>query len=546
MYQCSNCSANIKFDIASQRMLCDYCGHTMDPYEVEEKNDALESVIADDEYEVTVFSCPQCGGELLCYDDTAATFCSYCGGSTILTSRISREKRPQHIIPFQKTREQCREAYGKMIAKSFFVPNEMKEEEQIDRFRSIYMPYWVYSFERKGKVHFKGWKSEEGKKDKPVVYKKRYHIASEVEAEYKGITFDASSAFSDSLSNAIAPYEWWGAKPFTPAYLSGFYADTADVSSSLYEEEARSIAREDMCKHMREDPACQEYELEDELLEKILLGTPAKIEMAMLPVWFLSFRWKERVSYAVVNGQTGEVAADLPIDKGQFLRWSALFALPVAILLIALLKVSAPTFLVLTLALAVISCIISCSQKREIRAKENFQDDRGRWYPVTPGKVWKVSFHLGEDMTFIGIALFFFVIVFGISYTFLAISSIGGDDFAFARYSDLVKDWGWAAMLMLLPLIYKFIPKGNFRSRNTANLTWGDLLDTLKKTGIGILLSVVVLIWKPTGDIIYYLVALATMIMTAVDFMDIIDRHNILVTREIPQFRKRGGEEEGR
>lgn len=545
MYQCSNCSGNIKFDIASQMMLCEHCGTTMDPYEVEEKNDALESVIADDEYEVTVFSCPQCGGELLCYDDTAATFCSYCGGSTILTSRISREKRPQHIIPFQKTKEQCREAYGKMMAKSFFVPKEMKEEEQIDRFRSIYMPYWVYSFERKGKVHFKGWKSEESDKSKPVVYKKRYNLESEVEAEYKGITYDASSAFSDSLSNAIAPFEWWGAKPFTPAYLSGFYADTADVSSKLYEEEARAIARDDMCRRMREDPVCQEYEVDD-LLEKVMLGQPAKIEMAMLPVWFLSFRLKDRVSYAVVNGQTGEVAADLPIDKGQFLRWSALLAFPVAILLMTLLQVSASTFLLLTLALAVISCIISCSQKREIRAKENFQDDRGRWYPVTPGKVWKVSLYLGDDMAFVGMAILFFLLVLGVVLCFGQLSLIGNDKGLMEMSYQLSKDWGWAAMLMLLPLVYKFIPKGLFRSKNTANLTWGDLLDTLKKTGIGILLSLIVLIWQPTGDIMYYLVALLTMIMTAVDFMDIIDRHNILVTRDIPQFRKRGGEEEGR
>lgn len=546
MYQCSNCSANIKFDIASQRMLCEHCGHTMDPYEVEEKNDALESVIADDEYEVTVFSCPQCGGELLCYDDTAATFCSYCGGSTILTSRISREKRPQHIIPFQKTREQCREAYGKMLKKSFFVPREMKEEEHIERFRSIYMPYWVYSFERKGKVHFKGWKREESNKDKPVAYKKRYNIESEVEAEYKGITYDASSAFSDSLSNAIAPFEWWGAKPFTPAYLSGFYADTADVSSGLYEEEARSIARNDMCKRMREDPACQEYELEDELLEKVMLGTPAKIEMAMLPVWFLSFRLKDRVSYAVVNGQTGEVAGDLPISKREFLKWSGLMSLPVAILLMALLKVSAPTFLVLTLALAVISCIISCSQKREIRAKENFQDDKGRWYPVTPGKVWKVSLHLGDDMTFIAVSFFFFVVAFAAVFFVLTLNSIGHEKSFMEQYYELSRDWGWAVILMLLPLFYKLVPKGLFRSKNTANLTWGDLLDTLKKTGVGILLSLIVLIWQPAGDIMYYLVALVTMIMTAVDFMDIIDRHNILVTREIPQFRKRGGEDEGR
>lgn len=545
MYQCNNCSANIKFDIASQMMLCDYCGATMDPYEVEEKNDALESVVADDEYEVTIFSCPQCGGELLCYDDTAATFCSYCGGSTILTSRISREKRPQHIIPFQKTKEQCREAYGKMMKKSFFVPKEMKEEEQIDRFRSIYMPYWVYSYERKGKVHFKGWKSEESNKNKKIVYKKCYNIESEVEAEYKGITFDASSAFSDSLSNAIAPFGWWGAKPFTPAYLSGFYADTADVGSGLYEAEARDIARSDMCKRMREDPVCREYEIDD-LLERVMLGTPAKIEMAMLPVWFLSFRWKERVSYAVVNGQTGEVAADLPIDKGQFLKWSGLMTIPVALLMMALLKVSASTFLLLTLALAVISCIISCSQKREIRAKENFQDDRGRWYPVTPGKVWKVSFHFGDDIAFLGVAFLFFLLVLGIVVCFGQLALIGNEDGLMEMSYQLSKDWGWAAMLMLLPLVYKLLPKGLIRSKNTANLTWGDLLDTLKKTGIGILLSLVVLICHPTGELPYYLASLMTMTMTVMDFMDIIERHNILVTRDIPQFRKRGGEEEGR
>lgn len=534
MYQCSNCNANIKFSIELQTMLCDHCGTTMDPYAVEDKGNAMESVVSEDEFEITVFSCPQCGGELLSYEDTAATFCSYCGGSTILSSRISKEKRPQYIIPFQKTKEQCKEAYAKMIKRSFFAPKEMRDKDYISRFRSIYMPYWMYTFEKNGPVIFKGAKH---KIYDNMKYTDIYRIESEVEAEYKGLVYDASSAFSDALSNAIAPFEWWGAKSFTPAYLSGFYADIGDVSPDLYEEEARKIARDDMCRRMREDPVCQEYEV-SELLEEVMLNQEPKVELAMLPVWFLSFRKKDRVSYAVVNGQTGEVAGDLPIDKKSFSRWSALWAIPVALFLMLFLSVSASTFLIMTVALAVICCIISCSQKREIRAKENYLDDKGKWYPVTPGKVWRVSISLGDEVIYLLAAVFVGLLMFGAYMVFAPFASMTGT----SASGELVG----MGYFLLLPVIYALIPKGTYRSKNTANLTWSDFWDTLKKTGVGIGISLFILLLHPDFGLIYYGAALLTMGLITWDIMDIIDRHNLLVTREVPQFRRRGGEADGK
>lgn len=535
MYQCSNCSANLKFNIETQMMLCDHCGTTMDPYAVEEKTDAMESVIQEDEFEVTVFTCPQCSGELLSYDDTAATFCSYCGGSTILSSRISKEKRPQYIIPFQKTKEQCKEAYARMIKRSFFAPNEMKDEDYISKFRSIYMPYWVYTFEKNGPVVFKGVKH---KIVDDVKYTEVFKIESEVEAEYKGLVYDASSAFSDSLSNAIAPFEWWGAKPFTPAYLSGFYADIGDVDSKLYEEDARSIARNDMCRRMREDPECRKYEV-SELLEEVMLNEPAKTELAMLPVWFLSFRKKDRVSYAVVNGQTGEVAGDLPIDKKNYMKWSCLWAIPVALLMILLLNVSPSTFLMLTVALAIICCIISCSQKREIRAKENFQDDKGKWYPVTPGKVWRVTINIGDDVMYVVAFIIVLLMMYGCFIALAPLMSLYGIE-------EYISKFGGISVYLLVPIIYVLLPKGSYTSKNTANLTWSDFWDTLKKTGLGILLSLFILLIQPQFAVFYYGTALFTMGLIVWDIMGIIDRHNILVTREVPQFRKRGGEADGK
>ncbi len=69
MYECPNCAGNLKFDIARQQLHCEYCGTMMDPYQVSGERDAEEKA---GEYEVTVFTCPQCGGEILSEDTTAA------------------------------------------------------------------------------------------------------------------------------------------------------------------------------------------------------------------------------------------------------------------------------------------------------------------------------------------------------------------------------------------------------------------------------------------------------------------------------------------
>ena len=81
MIACPNCGGNLKFHIPSQQLACEYCSSQFDPYSFDSKEkDAQEQK----EFEVTIFSCPQCGGEILSTDNTAAGFCSFCGASTML------------------------------------------------------------------------------------------------------------------------------------------------------------------------------------------------------------------------------------------------------------------------------------------------------------------------------------------------------------------------------------------------------------------------------------------------------------------------------
>ena len=238
MYECPNCSGNLKFEIKSQKLACAYCGGSFDPYSITKDTDAIENNFKNDDFfDVTVFTCPQCGGELFSEDNEATSFCSFCGASTILSSRISREKRPDFIIPFKKTKEDCKKAYAQKMRKAFFVPKELRNPEYIDEFRGIYMPYWSYQLIQKGNVLLKGEKSY---RRGDYVYTERYDLSGRLDSYYLGYSSDASTSFYDNISQALAPYDAKEMVHFTPAFLSGFYADTADVGPEVYVGDRKS------------------------------------------------------------------------------------------------------------------------------------------------------------------------------------------------------------------------------------------------------------------------------------------------------------------
>ena len=62
------------------------------------------------------------------FDDTAVTFCSYCGSQAMLESRMMKQNKPDYIIPFKVTKEQCITNYKKKLAKALFAPSYMKND----------------------------------------------------------------------------------------------------------------------------------------------------------------------------------------------------------------------------------------------------------------------------------------------------------------------------------------------------------------------------------------------------------------------------------
>lgn len=374
MYECPNCGGNLKFDIASQQLKCDYCLTLKDPYEVTKDKDAEES----NAFDVTVFTCPQCGGEILSTDTSVAEFCSFCGASTILDSRISKEKRPAYIIPFQQTKDACKEIYLAKMKRAIFAPNELKDKKYIDSFRGIYIPYWAYTISHKGHIHMTGKKSYQRG---DYHYTDHYGLSGDIDACYGDLSYDASSSFSDAISEQIAPFDVKQTKQFTPSFLSGFYADTADVGSEVYKDDAIKIANDSSYSKLKNLPDFKDLSLSSgdagSDLNTLLHTRCAAPERTLYPVWFMSYRKGDRVAYATVNGQTGKVAADIPVDSKKYILGSLLLALPI-FLLLNLFFTFKPTFtLGISVVLAILTFIIHMAEVRKINQRDQRMDDRG-------------------------------------------------------------------------------------------------------------------------------------------------------------------------
>ena len=479
MIECPNCGGNLKFDISSQQMKCEYCLTTHDPYEVSKDRDAEEN----NDFDVTIFTCPQCGGEILSTDTSAAEFCSFCGASTILSSRISNEKKPARIIPFKQTKDACKEAYLARMKKAVFAPDELKDKKYIDSFRGIYMPYWVYNISQQGTVHLKGEKSY---RKGNYIYTDHYDISGDIDACYNNLSYDASSSFSDSISEQLAPYNTKEQKDFTPSFLSGFYADTADVSSDTYQQDALKIANTTSYNKVKKTAEFSGMSFAANNSANIgsSLGTTcAAPERVMYPVWFMSYRKGDRVAYATVNGQSGKVAADIPVDIRKYVLGSLILAVPIFIILNLLFTLTPTTVLGYSTILAIITLIIYLTEVSKIYHRDKRHDDRGYLYLQSSFASESQKKKLSKT---------------GLSSSDLIKYSLLGNKFKIPGFT-------------------------------------GSLA--------AIVLSLLVQLWHPIADFWYYGGALAAFLGVLFSMMAIMKKYNILVTRELPQFNKRGGDD---
>lgn len=331
-YKCPNCGGKLEFDSSTQKMNCPYCDSEIDVEAFKNFDDKINSQASqteepestwqkseewtEDNGNVSVYTCSNCGGEIIAEDTTAAMHCPYCDNPVIFTQKVSGMLKPDYVIPFKLSKEDAKSALKKHLKGKPLLPKVFRDENHIDEIKGVYVPFWLYDAKVDSDITFEGTRVRTWT-DRNYRYTETSHFEIERDGtlEFENVPADGSSKMPDDLMESIEPFDFSQAVDFQTAYLSGYLADKYDVEA----EQNIVHVRQRMSKS-----------IVDRLSNTIIgyggvhpvnnntVVSEAKIKYALYPVYILNTTWKGQKFVFAMNGQTGKFVGDLPTSKGKF------------------------------------------------------------------------------------------------------------------------------------------------------------------------------------------------------------------------------------
>lgn len=333
-YKCPACGGALEFDSNVQKLKCPYCDTE---FEVDALKEYAEDVNADEDDDITweaagetqwtegekeglrIFVCKSCGGEILGDENTGATSCPYCGNSVLVTEAFAGTLRPDYVIPFKLDKKAAKKAYLKHIQGKPLLPKVFKEENHIEEIRGIYVPFWLFDADAQANVRYRGTKVRMWS-DSDYNYTKTsfFSIRREGKIGFENVPADGSSKMADDLMESIEPFDFKDAVDFQTAYLAGYLADKYDVDASQCEQRANDRIRESTKRVFRDTVKGYATVIPEHTNISVSQG---KLKYALYPVWMLNTVWKGKKFTFAMNGQTGKMIGDLPVDNKIYWKW---------------------------------------------------------------------------------------------------------------------------------------------------------------------------------------------------------------------------------
>ena len=266
-----------------------------------------------------IYGCKQCGGEIVADETTGATHCPYCGNPVVLTGHFAGLLKPDLVIPFKVDKKAAVEALQKHYQGKPLLPKVFKDQNHIREVKGLYVPVWLFDTDADAYVQYKATRIRTWS-DSNYNYTATSHYAviRGGSIGYENVPVDGSTKMDDALMESIEPFDISEAVPFQTAYLPGYLADKYDVDAET------SIGRaNERIKRSTEDAFTSTvagYTTVVPVSSNIRLQN-GRARYALYPVWILNTDWNGQKFTFAINGQTGKLAGDLPMDKGSFWKW---------------------------------------------------------------------------------------------------------------------------------------------------------------------------------------------------------------------------------
>lgn len=335
-YKCPCCGASLEFSPQTQKLSCQGCGNqydleTMEQYEQEERLPGEQDL--NWEYrregqgagktEDSLYICPSCGAKIEADEDTVSTVCPYCDNVVVIKETFSGEFEPDVMIPFKIEGDLARQKMTEFCKGKPLLPKSFRDLSYLKDLRGCYVPYWLFDCKANADMSFNATRVRSWSDSEYNYVETSYYLVSRSGTmEFVHVPVDGSKEIDDNTTESIEPFDYSELTDFQPAYLAGYETDKYDVDAKDAEGRAKQRLYNSAEKMIRSTVTGYESV---QVKRRHLTSQDGKVLYALLPVWLFETVYEGKKYQFAINGQTGKIVGELPVDPGAYLKYLCKF-----------------------------------------------------------------------------------------------------------------------------------------------------------------------------------------------------------------------------
>jgi hypothetical protein len=262
--------------------------------------------------------CQSCQATTTLPDGHLTHTCPFCGSTQVLQQVAVQDiLRPKFLIPFKVDADACHTIARQWLGSSWMTPKSLKSLASLASFTGIFLPYWT--FDARSHAH---WRAQVGHQ-----VSERYYDASskswrtrtktvwwwesgQVRRTFDDVLLPGTNSLSHVLLGRVKDFDARGFVPYEPVYLAGFLAQVYDLPLEQAWTAARDLMREDTrlkCRSQGSTSQIRQFTMSLDFSEE-------SWRYVLLPMYVAVYRFEDKVFQVMVNGQTGSIAGQRPVD----------------------------------------------------------------------------------------------------------------------------------------------------------------------------------------------------------------------------------------
>jgi hypothetical protein len=275
-----------------------------------------------------VYNCPACGAEIICERSVAATSCAYCGNPAVVPKLLSGQLRPDYVLPFRLEKDAAMQALKAHYKGKKFLPKTFTAQNHMEEIRGVYVPFWLFDCNAEAAYCYRTTRVHSAQTAREIITTtEHYRVTRGGEIAFRRIPVDGSTKMPDAHMDSIEPFDYSDLHEFSTAFLPGYEAEIYDLSAEQSAPRANERIRESVESTVA--ATVQGYSSCAKEYGRLQLNEN-EVKYALLPVWMLHTRWQGKSYLFAMNGQTGKLIGDLPVDKRRVCAYFAGIAAPLA------------------------------------------------------------------------------------------------------------------------------------------------------------------------------------------------------------------------